>query len=157
MGQSRSERAGDTARSVASNPYVRRLIEDEELRDNIRVAFESAKNAYGRMSNGKGPAQSLLDDKKVHRDLSDAAASFKEAADQIRGRRTGGGGFGFGKVLLVGIIGAALVLILSEDARKAVLDKLFGAEEEFEYTSTTTPTPTDTAADTTSASSASKS
>ena len=29
------------------------------------------------------------------------------------------------------------MLILSEDARKAVLDKLFGAEEEFEYTSTT--------------------
>ena len=31
------------------------------------------------------------------------------------------------------------MLILSEDARKVVLDKLFGAEEEFEYASTTTP------------------
>ena len=41
----------------------------------------------------------------------------------------------------MGILGAALVLILSEDARKLVLDKLFGAEEEFEYTSTTTPAP----------------
>ena len=48
----------------------KRLIEDEELRDNIRVAFEAAKDAYARMSNGKGPAKSLLDDKKVHRDLS---------------------------------------------------------------------------------------
>lgn len=154
MGQSRSERAGDAAKSVASNPYVRRLIEDEELRDNIRVAFESAKKAYTRMSNGKGPAQSLLDDKKVHRDLSDAAASFKQAADQIRGKR-GRGGFGLGKALLVAIVGAALVLILSEDARKLVLDKLFGAEEEFEYTSTTTPEPAETAADKTSASSSS--
>ena len=34
-----------------------------------------------------------------------------------------------------------LALALSEDLRKAVLDKLFGAEEEFEYTSTTTPAP----------------
>ena len=144
MGQSRSEKAGDTARSVASNPYVRRLIEDEELRDNIRTAFESAKDAYARMSNGKGPAQSLLDDKKVHRDLSDAAASFKEAADQIRGKRTGGGGFGLGKALLLAVVGAILVLILSEGARNAVLDKLFGAEEEFEYTSTTTPAPAST-------------
>lgn len=152
MGQSRSEKAGDAAKSVASNPYVRRLIEDEELRDNIRDAFEAAKNAYTRMSNGKGPAKSLLDDKKVHRDLSDAAASFKEAADQIRGRRSGGG-FGLGKALLVALIGAVLVLILSEDARKLVLDKLFGAEEEFEYTSTTTPEPAETAADATSASS----
>jgi hypothetical protein len=135
---SRSEKAGDAARSVAQNPYVRRLLEDEELRQNIRVAFDAAKDAYGRMSNGKGPAQSLLDDKRVHRDLSTAAESFKDAADALRGKRKGGG-FGLGKVLLVGIVGAALVLILSEDARKAVLDKLFGAEEEFEYTSTTTP------------------
>ena len=138
MGQSRSARAGDTAKSVASNPYVRRLLEDEELRQNIRVAFEAAKDAYARMSNGKGPAKAILDDKKVHRDLSQAAESFKDAADAIRGRRRGGG-FGLGKALLVGIIGAALVLILSEDARNAVLDRLFGAEEEFEYTSTTTP------------------
>ena len=28
-------------------------------------------------------------------------------------------------------------MILSEGARKAVLDRIFGAEEEFEYTSTT--------------------
>jgi len=138
MGQSRSARAGDTAKSVASNPYVRRLLEDEELRQNIRVAFEAAKDAYARMSNGKGPAKAILDDKKVHRDLSQAAESFKDAADAIRGRRRGGG-FGLGKALLIGIVGAALVLILSEDARNAVLDRLFGAEEEFEYTSTTTP------------------
>ena len=143
MGQSRTTRAGDAASSVASNPYVRRLIEDEELRESIRTAFESAKDAYARMSNGKGPAKSLLDDKKVHRDLSNAAESFKDAADKIRGKRSGGG-FGLGKALLIGVIGAALVLILSEDARKAVLDKLFGAEEEFEYTSTTTPDPAET-------------
>jgi hypothetical protein len=154
MAQSRSEKAGDAARSVASNPYMRRLIEDEELRNNIRTAFESAKDAYGRMSNGKGPAQSLLDDKKVHRDLSDAAASFKEAADQIRGKRSGGG-FGFGKALLIALVGAILVLILSEGARNAVLDKLFGAEEEFEYTSTTTPAPAATSTTSTSASSTS--
>ena len=123
---------------MRDNPYVQRLIEDEELRDNLRTAFESARKVYGRMSNGKGPAKAILDDKKVHRDLSQAAESFKDAADAIRGKRSGGG-FGLGKALLVGIIGAALVLILSEDVRNAVLDRLFGAEEEFEYTSTTTP------------------
>src|SRR5687767_6921658 len=139
MGQSsRSARAGDTARSVASNPYVRRLLEDEELRENIRVAFEAAKDAYTRMSNGKGPAKAVMDDKRVQRDLKTAAESLRDASQQIRGRRQGGG-FGLGKAILVGVIGAALVLILSEDARNAVLDKLFGAEEEFEYTSTTTP------------------
>ena len=135
----RSAKAGDAARSVASNPYVRRLLEDEELRQNIRVAFEAAKDAYARMSNGKGPATSLMDDKKVHRDLHVAAESLRDASQQLRGKRRKGGGFTLGKALLVGIVGAALVLILSEDARNLVLDKLFGAEEEFEYTSTTTP------------------
>ena len=139
MGASnRSAKAGDAARSVASNPYVRRLLEDEELRQNIRVAFEAAKDAYARMSNGKGPATTLMDDKRVHRDLQTAAESLRDASQQLRGRRQRSG-FGLGKALLVGIVGAALVLILSEDARNAVLDKLFGAEEEFEYTSTTTP------------------
>jgi hypothetical protein len=136
--QSRSAKAGDAARSVASNPYVRRLLEDDELRENIRVAFEAAKGAYARMSNGKGPAKALMDDKKVQRDLRTAAESLKDASQQLRGRKTGRR-FGLGKALLVGILGAALVLILSEDVRRAVLDKLFGAEEEFEYTSTTTP------------------
>jgi len=138
--QSRSAKAGDAARSVASNPYVRRLIEDDELRENIRVAFEAAKGAYSRMSNGKGPAKALMDDKKVQRDLRTAAESLRDASQQLRGRSTRRR-FGLGKALLVGILGAALVLILSEDARKMVLDKLFGAEEEFEYTSTTTPAP----------------
>src|SRR4051794_28858441 len=64
--------------AVASNPYVTRLIEDEELRDNLRTAFESSKKAYGRMSNGKGPAKALLDDKKTQKELREAASSLKD-------------------------------------------------------------------------------
>jgi hypothetical protein len=137
--QSRSQRAGQAARSVTSNPYVRRLLEDEELRQNIRVAFEAARHAYGRMANGKGPAKAVMDDKKVQRDLRTAAESLRDASQQLRGRRTRRRRFGLGRALLLVILGAALILILSEEARNAVLDKLFGAEEEFEYTSTTTP------------------
>ena len=76
---------------------MQRLIEDEELRDNIREAFEAAKNAYGRMANGKGPAKALMDDKKVQRDLRQAAESLRDASDQLRGKRRSGGGFGLGK------------------------------------------------------------
>jgi hypothetical protein len=136
--QSRSQRAGEAARSVTSNPYVRRLLEDEELRQNIRVAYAAARHAYGRMANGKGPAKAVMDDKKVQRDLRTAAESLREASRQLRGKRTRPR-FGLGKALLLAILGAALILILSEEARNALLDKLFGAEEEFEYTSTTTP------------------
>ena len=120
-------------KAVRSNEYVQRLVEDQELRENLRNAFVSAKKAYGRV-NGKGPAKAL-DDKKVQRELKDAAASLKEAADSLRGqkkrkRRKG-------RLLFVGLVGAGLALALSEGLRKKVLDTLFGAEEEFEYTSNT--------------------
>ena len=121
-------------KAVRSNEYVQRLVDDPELRDNLRNAFVSAKKAYGRV-NGKGPVKAL-DDKKVQRELKDAATSLKEAADSLRGqkkkRRRG-------RLLLVGLVGAGLALALSEGLRKKVLDALFGAEEEFEYTASTTP------------------
>jgi hypothetical protein len=134
---SKREKAAEQARQVGSNPYVQRLMEDEDLRQNIRLAFDAAKDAYARMSNGKGPAQALLDDKKVQKDLRDAAESLRDATQQIRGKKRRRRG-GIGRWIAAAVVGAGLVLVFSEGARKAVLDQLFGAEEEFEYTSTTT-------------------
>ena len=48
-------------------------------------------------------------------------------------------GHRLGQLLLLAFVGAVLAIALSEDLRKSLLDRLFGAEEEFEYTSTTTP------------------
>lgn len=125
-------------KAATSNPYIQRVIEDEELRDNLRTAFDSARRAYERMSNGKGPAKALLDDKKTQRELKDAAASLREAADALRGAKKRRKRGRRGGVLLL-LVGAGAALALSEGLRKKVLDMLFGAEEEFEYTSTTTP------------------
>jgi len=135
----RTQKARHAASSVGSNEYVRRLIEDEELRESIREAYEAGRSAYGRLQKQKRPASALMDDKKVHRELRDAAESLREASDRLRGRQDKGGS-ALGKMLALAIVGAAAALILSEDLRKAVLDRLFGAEEEFEYTSTTAPT-----------------
>ena len=136
----RAQQAREAARSAGSNPYVRRLIEDQELRNNVREAFESARHAYQRMSNGKGPVKALTDDKKVQRDLRKAAESMREASDQLRGKRRKRR-LSLGRLVLIALIGAGLALLLSEELRKAVLDRVFGAEEEFEYTSTTSPAP----------------
>jgi hypothetical protein len=141
----RTTRARDAASSVGSNPYLKRLVEDEELRESIKTAFDAARNAYSRMSNGNGPVNAVIDDKKVHRDLKTAAENLRDASDRLRGKQRDSH---WGRVILIGLAGAALAIILSEDLRKAVLDKLFGAEEEFEYTSTTTPTPEPAATET---------
>jgi hypothetical protein len=125
---------------AGASPYVQRLIQDEELRENIRTAFESGRSAYGRLNNGKAPAKVLLDDKKLHRDLQHAADSLRSASEALREgpkkkRRKGG----FGRLLLLAIIGGAVAIGVSSDLRNKVLDLLFGAEEEFDYTSTTAP------------------
>jgi len=120
-------------KAAKSNPYVNRLMEDDDLRENLRTAFDSARRAYDRM-NGKG-ARSLVDDKKVQKDLKKAAGSLKEASEALRDSRKGRKG----RVLMLAIVGGAIALVASEGLRKKVLDSLFGAEEEFEYTSTTTP------------------
>lgn len=133
-----AKKAGRAAVEARSNPYVQRLVEDQELRENVREAFDAARHAYKRMHNGKGPAKALMEDKKLQRDLRDATSSLREAADQIRGKRTRKRHWGR-RLLALALVGAAVALLVSEDARKALLDKLFGAEEEFEYTSTTTP------------------
>ncbi len=122
-------------RAVRSNEYVQRLVEDQELRENLRSAFLSARKAYGRV-NGKGPAKAL-ENKKVQKELKDAAASLKEAADSLRGQKKRKRSKG--RILFVGLVGAGLALAFSEGLRKKVLDALFGAEEEFEYSASTTP------------------
>src|SRR3954471_3665414 len=129
--------AVSAGKAVQSNEYVQRLVEDDELRDNLRTAYESAKKAYSRI-NGKGPMKALTEDKKTQKELKEAASSLRDAADALRnGKKKKKRGFG--RILLIGIVGGGLALALSEDLRKKVLDALFGAEEKFEYTSSTTP------------------
>jgi hypothetical protein len=130
-----ADRATGAYQSARSNPYVQRLISDEELRSNLHDAYDAARHAYGRITKNGKPAKRLMDDKKVQRDLRSAADSLREASDQLRGRRKRKGRLG--KLILIGAVGAGVTLALSENARKAVMDTLFGAEEEFEYTSST--------------------
>ena len=121
---------------------MQRLVEDDELRDNLRSAFDSARKAYARMSNGKGPVKAVTENKKVQRDLREAATSLKDAAESLRdGKKKKRGK---GRLLLMALIGAGIALAASEGLRKKVLDALFGAEEEFEYTASTTPEPSST-------------
>ena len=143
MAATKADKARQAAQQAGSNPYVRRLIEDDELRASVREAFDAARHAYQRMSNGKGPYKALTEDKKVQRDLRTAAENLKEASERFQGKRKKR--HPLRKLFVIGILGAVLAIALNEDLRKAVLDRLFGAEEEFEYTSQTTASPEPTA------------
>jgi hypothetical protein len=137
MTKTKANQAADLYSTARENPYVQRLIEDEELRDSLRDAFESARGAYGRATgNGKGAVKAVTSDKKVQKDLRSAAESLRDVSEQLKAPRKRKKSR-LGRLIFFGLIAAGIALVLNEDARKAVLDALFGAEEEFEYTSTT--------------------
>jgi len=132
------------AAAATTSPWVQRLVQDEELRDNFRVAFESARDAYERLADGKSP-KDIVDDKKLQKDLKQAAHALKDAGSALkegpkRKRRHPG------RMLAMLIVGAGLALALSEDLRSKALDLLFGKEEEFDYGSTAPSTPSGEAA-----------
>jgi hypothetical protein len=135
------EKIGRASEAVRSSDYLKRLIEDEHLRENLLSAYAAARSAYGRMSNGKPAGKALFEDRKLQRELAEAVSALREASYAIRqppakARRRKGG---LVRALLLIMVGAALALALSEDLRSKLLDLLFGAEEEFDYSSTTMP------------------
>lgn len=135
--------AADVASIAKNNPYIQRLIDDAELRENVRAALDSGKSAYERLTGAKAPHKAVLEDKKLQNDLRNAAQAVREATLSLtdapkrkaKKRR-------FGRTLLIGIVGGVAALAGSEKLRGKVLDTLFGAEEEFQYTPpASTPAP----------------
>ncbi len=134
------DRIGKASEALRGSDYLKHLVEDEQLRENLLAAYAAGRSAYGRMSNGKPAGKALLEDRKLQRQLSEAASALRDASFAIRQpaakpKRKGG----LGRALLLLMVGAVLALALSEDLRSKVLDLLFGAEEEFDYSSTTMP------------------
>lgn len=130
--------AADLQNITKANPYIQRLIEDPDLRENVRTALDSSKSAYERLSNGKAPHRALLEDKKLQANLREAADAVRDAATSLtesprkyQAKKKAGG---FGRRLFVLAVGAGIALVASESLRSKVLDTLFGAEEEFQYT-----------------------
>ena len=120
---------------------MQRLVEDDELRDNIAQAYESARDAFDRLSNGKSP-----DEGDLRRQEAAEGPQAGRRADPRRVRRPARGAEARSRRrrrassarCCCSPSPRGLALALSEGLRKKVLDALFGAEEEFEYTSTTT-------------------
>jgi hypothetical protein len=119
---------------------VKRILEDEQLRGNLASAYGAARNAYGRVTNGKSGTWELLEDRELQRELTNIAESLRDASGALRepakrpARRRRRGR----SLLFLAVLGV-LAITLSEGLRTKILDLLFGAEEEFDYSSTTAP------------------
>ncbi len=128
------------AKAAKDNQYVQRLAQDDELRETIVEAYESIRSAVDRLGSGKAsPAKQVFDDKKLQKDIREAAYNVRDASVSLRDGKPKKSGGGLFRKLLLLVAAGGIALAVSEDLRKKALDALFGSEEEFEYTSTTTP------------------
>jgi hypothetical protein len=116
-------------------PYVQRAIKDEELRDNLKSAFETARDVYDELIGGRsvtGVAGRVASDKDIQDQLRSAIEDLRSAADRIQGkeehkaRNT--------TLLLAGItLGILFNPMTGPETRRWLKDRIFGEDEEFGY------------------------
>jgi len=116
------------------NPYLGRLLEDRAARRQLLGALATARAAYAK-ANGRGPARSLLRDRKLQRDLLLAAGALRDVAKAVRqeGEPERRPRKLLRRVAVAAGVGSVAALAASKTVRGKALDLLFGKEEEFSY------------------------
>jgi hypothetical protein len=118
-----------------AKPYVRRAIQDEELRDNLRSAFATARDVYDELIGNRGVtgvATRVASDKDIQDQLRSAIDDLRSAADRIQGQEAHKSRNS--SLLLVGIaLGLLFNPFTGPETRRWLKDKIFGEDEEFGY------------------------
>jgi hypothetical protein len=116
-------------------PYVKRALQDEELRDNLRSAFDTARDVYDELIGKRGVtgvATKVATDKEIQDQLRSAIDDLRSAADRIQGNEAHKGRNS--TLLLAGIaLGILFNPMTGPETRRWLKDKVFGEEEEFGY------------------------
>ena len=116
-------------------PYVQRAIQDEELRENLRSAFETARDVYDELIGKRGMtgvATKVASDKDIQDQLRSAIDDLRSAANRIQGGESHKSRNG--TLLLAGImLGILFNPVTGPETRRWLKDKIFGEDEEFGY------------------------
>ena len=73
----------------ALKPYVKRAMEDPELRDDLVAAFVAARSLYGQISKGdgvRGKAEKISE-KDFQKQLQSLVSDVTEASDRLKGEK----------------------------------------------------------------------
>jgi len=122
-------------RTGSARPYIERAITDEDVWDNIRNAFESAREVYNELLGGRGAiplATRVATDKDIQDRLREAIDELREAADRVQGKKEHGARNA--TLLMTGIaLGILFNPVTGSQTRKWLSDRLFGSTDEFTY------------------------
>jgi hypothetical protein len=136
-----------------AKPYVERAMKDEDLRQNVRSAFQAARDVYDELLGQRGVttvATRVATDREIQERLRDAVDELREAADRIQGKKDHAGRNT--TLLIAGIaLGILFNPITGPATRKWLSDVVFGGDDDFTYASSGSSTP-DTGGNSTSAS-----
>jgi hypothetical protein len=127
------EKVSDAADNV--KPYLDRALHDQELRDNLRSAYKSARTIYDELIGKRGVtgvATRVAADKDIQEELRSTIADLRKAADRVQGKELHKSRNGL--LLFLGIVlGVLFNPVTGESTRKWLSDRVFGGGDDFTY------------------------
>ena len=127
------DKVSDAADNV--KPFIDRALHDEELRESVRNAYESARSIYDELIGKRGVtgvATRIATDKDIQEELRSTITELRRAADRVQGRDEHKSRNG--TLLFVGIaLGVLFNPITGPATRKWLSNRLFGGGDDFTY------------------------